>query len=262
MTVAILMPTHNRADTIGEAIESCLRQTDPDWHLYIWDDESTDITQAVVQRFTDKRIDAGWWHKRRENEPGVRNDLMGWWSSRGEPLACWLDSDDIMHPDRIKVQREYMESHPDVDLCFSDMVVGPDIYDGRHDEIRSIDPALFGKSFDGYRTLVSPTAMFRPSVRRVPFNENMRYGGCDKLWLFELVQQGFKIGAVRQPLYYLREHPGRLTREREKLAPELLRKDLDEFYRVVGDYQGRESFRGSMGPDTTSLPQHRREFPA
>lgn len=233
MTVAILCPTHNRADTLPDMIESCLRQTDPDWRLYVLNDGSTDDTAArrVAGEWNDERIAFSPQNKNPANEPGVRNALFHLWEVwRPDDFACWLDSDDTMHPDRIKHQREYMEAHPDLDLCFCDIGV---MRDGIVEDFIGVDPALFGRSLEGYRTLVSPSAMFRPSVRAVPFDERMIHGGCDKLWLFTLVQRGLKIGTLREPLYYLREHPGRLTRQREHMPKESLKADLDHFYAEI-----------------------------
>lgn len=245
MTVAILCPTHNRADTLPEMIESCLRQTDADWRLYLLDDGSTDDTSEVWTRhrwFNDGRMGIIYGPKAAANEPAVRNRLLRWWlpDLDGCTLACWLDSDDVMHPDRIKVQREYMEAHPTVDISFTALGW---FTDANVDAARRGDflepffkpePSMYGKSLETYRgNLTTPTAMFRPSVRRVPFDEQMIHGGCDLLWLFTLANSGFKIGAVDRQLYYLRQHPGRLTNVRKKMTAEQVKPDLDHFYAEI-----------------------------
>ena len=46
--ISIVTPTYNRADTLGRAIDSVLRQTCPDWELIVVDDGSTDETTAVL----------------------------------------------------------------------------------------------------------------------------------------------------------------------------------------------------------------------
>jgi glycosyltransferase involved in cell wall biosynthesis len=54
---SILLPTRNRSEILGGAIESALRQTWPDFELVISDnDESPTATAEVVQRFKDERI--------------------------------------------------------------------------------------------------------------------------------------------------------------------------------------------------------------
>ena len=56
--VSIIMPCHNGALYISDAINSVLEQTYPDWELIVIDDNSTDKSTAIVQDFCrkDKRI--------------------------------------------------------------------------------------------------------------------------------------------------------------------------------------------------------------
>ena len=240
MTVAILMPTHNRADTIVDAIMSCIDQREAGWELYVLDDGSTDGTRDVVGEWHDPRIHYRWMPKHPGNEAGARNALLKWWDVYTAPLACWLDSDDAMHPDRIAVQQAYMEDHPDIDLC-----VCP-LGSFRPDEVESVregyfmepyfkaDPSLYTADLATFKgNMCNPTAMFRPTVRAVPYDERMVHGGCDFLWMYTLVQQGYRMGAVDRQLYYLREHPDRLTRRRAAIDRDLVRADLDHFYAEI-----------------------------
>ena len=55
--VSIILPTYNRASTIGRAIESVLNQTYADFELLIIDDGSTDDTELVVAQYlNDTRV--------------------------------------------------------------------------------------------------------------------------------------------------------------------------------------------------------------
>ncbi|MBI4430622.1 MAG: glycosyltransferase [Candidatus Omnitrophica bacterium] len=53
-TVSVIIPTHNRAIRLKEAVESVLAQTYQDWELIIVDDHSSDDTASMVEgrRFT------------------------------------------------------------------------------------------------------------------------------------------------------------------------------------------------------------------
>jgi glycosyltransferase involved in cell wall biosynthesis len=46
--VSLLIPTHNNATTVGESIESCLRQTFKDLEILIYDEASRDHTREVI----------------------------------------------------------------------------------------------------------------------------------------------------------------------------------------------------------------------
>lgn len=100
--VSIIIPTYNRADLIGETLDSILAQTYKNWECLIVDDHSSDNTQAEVSQFTNKdsRIQ---YHLRPGNRPKGANSCRnyGFELSKGE-FINWFDSDDLMHPDFIK----------------------------------------------------------------------------------------------------------------------------------------------------------------
>lgn len=50
--VSIIIPSYNRAQFIGETLESVLSQTYPNWECIIVDDGSTDDTEDIVKRYT------------------------------------------------------------------------------------------------------------------------------------------------------------------------------------------------------------------
>lgn len=246
MTVAILCPTHNRADLLPEMVASCLRQTDPDWELFVLDDGSTDNTRDVLCGIRDSRINYRWFPKHEANEPGVRNALFEWWQSEHTlDLACWLDSDDLMHPERIQVQREYMEANPSCDVSFTSLAWFTDANietaraGGFLEPFFKPEPSMYGLNLAGYRgNLTLPTAMFRPSIRAVKWDERMIHGGADLLWVFTMANNGYKIGAVPRQLYYLRNHPERLTIKRRAMSAEALKPDLDHFYAEIARMGG------------------------
>lgn len=92
--VSIVMPTRNREDTIGKAINSILKQTHENFELIIIDDGSEDRTSEIVQGFSDQRI-----------RYYINSAPQGVSSARNEGLAhCtgdwifFLDSDNVWYP--------------------------------------------------------------------------------------------------------------------------------------------------------------------
>ena len=111
--VSILMPVYNTAPYLREAMDSMLAQTFTDFELIVLDDCSPDNAQEILDTYTDPRIV----RYRGERNVGLANVLnVGMEMARGKYIAR-MDSDDISLPDRLKVQVEYLESHPDIDLC-------------------------------------------------------------------------------------------------------------------------------------------------
>ena len=52
--ISVVIPTHNRGDLIGRAIESVLNQTYKDIEIVIVSDGSTDNTEEVVKKYQKK----------------------------------------------------------------------------------------------------------------------------------------------------------------------------------------------------------------
>lgn len=113
--VSIVMPTHNRADYIGVAVDSVLGQTYTDWELVIVDDGSTDDTRAVVAQYLarDPRIR----YVRQEENRGIalsRNHGVA--VSRGRYIAM-LDSDDAWaSPEKLALQVAALDADPQLGL--------------------------------------------------------------------------------------------------------------------------------------------------
>ena len=87
--VSVIMPTFNRADVVGAAIESVLKQTMTNFELIVCDDGSTDGTENVVAGFNhDSRVV---WHALDHAGVGAARNA-GLNRARGEMIA-YLDSD-------------------------------------------------------------------------------------------------------------------------------------------------------------------------
>lgn len=101
--VSIIMPCHNGAKTVADAIRSVQSQTFPDWELIVIDDSSTDGSAEVVQRIAgeDPRILL----LRNERPTGLpatpRN--LGIAAARGRFIA-FLDCDDEWLPTKLARQ--------------------------------------------------------------------------------------------------------------------------------------------------------------
>lgn len=107
--ISVLMPAYNATATIGEAVDSVLRQTCKDWELVIVDDGSDDGTSEAVRRFDDPRIRL--LEQPRQGVSVARNRAFE--ASRGELLA-FLDADDRFAPEKLAVQAELLDRRPEV----------------------------------------------------------------------------------------------------------------------------------------------------
>lgn len=92
-TISIILPNHNYAQYIGDAIDSVRTQTFSDWECIIIDDASTDDSVSVIRRHTgnDSRFQIIQNNGASRGTSVTRN--MGLDTARGEYIA-FLDSDD------------------------------------------------------------------------------------------------------------------------------------------------------------------------
>jgi glycosyltransferase involved in cell wall biosynthesis len=117
--VSIALAGFNAERTLALTIQSILSQSYSDWELIVNDDGSTDETLAVARRFTDPRVRiiSDGLHK---GQTARLNEMIA--LSRGKYYAR-MDADDIAYSQRLERQVLFLETHPDVDLVGSWMLV-------------------------------------------------------------------------------------------------------------------------------------------
>lgn len=110
---SVIMTSYNCDRFVGQAIESVLAQTCPDWELLVVDDGSSDNSWDVITRYQDPRI-------RTARFPDNRGACVAYNTAyslaTGEMVAS-LDCDDVFHPDKLRRQVALLDEEPDVDIC-------------------------------------------------------------------------------------------------------------------------------------------------
>jgi glycosyltransferase involved in cell wall biosynthesis len=109
--VSVIMPAHNAAEHIGEALQSVL---DQDWRpleVVVVDDGSTDDTAAIVHRFPE----VVYVHQANAGPSAARNAAVE--HSSGAFVANF-DSDDLLPPTRVSDQVGFLLAHPEVGAVF------------------------------------------------------------------------------------------------------------------------------------------------
>ena len=113
--VTVLMPAYNVEKYIGESIDSILRQSFTDFELVIVNDCSSDDTEAVIRSYSDPRIVLI-----NQSNQGISAALnAGLLVAKGKYIAR-MDSDDICVPERLQLQYDFLEQHPDYVLAGTD----------------------------------------------------------------------------------------------------------------------------------------------
>lgn len=145
--ISVVIPTHNRGDLIGRAIESVLNQTYKDIEVVIVSDGSTDNTEEVVKKYQKKynNIQLISVHPNK-GANNARNE--GIKAAQGEYVA-FLDDDDDWELDKLEAQMEVFKKDESIGLVYTGIKI---IY---------VNEDINYKSLSGYRGDLSKEILIR-----------------------------------------------------------------------------------------------------
>jgi glycosyltransferase involved in cell wall biosynthesis len=180
--VSVVLPTHNRANLLGFAIQSVLLQTFRDFELLVVGDGCGEDTAAVVRGFADERVD---WHDY-PKAPGIgyanRNRALR--RARGEIIA-YLTDDDLWLPDHLERLMACLTEH-DAQLAYSlplevtrTGVITPHVFNLHDASTRN----LWRTKHLGYVAIANVIHRRECLEQYGYWNETMASGGDWELWM-------------------------------------------------------------------------------
>jgi teichuronic acid biosynthesis glycosyltransferase TuaG len=182
--VSVVVPTYNQAEYLRSAIDSVLTQDYPSVELIVVDDGSTDATPDVLRDYGDAIILI------RQPNRGAANALNeGIRAARGT-YVCWLSSDDVFLPGKLRRQVDAFLDDPELAISFTGFVTidaeGNDLRD--RSDIQPVHPDLFvavywANPING-STVMMPRAIFDQVGM---FDESLRADVDGDMWLRVLV---------------------------------------------------------------------------
>ncbi|MEZ5567994.1 MAG: glycosyltransferase family A protein [Halioglobus sp.] len=218
--VSVVVPVHNGAPFLAEALDSARAQTIPDIELIVVDDGSTDTSAEVAQRHS-----CGVTVIRQPNQGPASARNQGVAAARGEYLA-FLDADDLWPQGRLAWQLECFAQHPRTDMV-----------QGRLQSFRRGDSGLEVLGHPHHAHSLSTALVRREAFLRVgPLDESLRY--CEDVdWFFSASRTGLTIHRSERLALWYRRHAGNATN----------RHDLVRRYtlQVVARHRQRAMVRGS-----------------
>ena len=201
--VSVIMPTYNMGSFIGEAIQSVLLQSYPNWELIIIDDGSTDDTEKVIKSFEDKRIQ--YYYQLNKGVSAARN--FGLAIMKGV-FFCFLDADDKLPPKSLQCRTEIFEENSNVE--FVDGVV-----ERRNESLKKLislyTPKLKNKnplkdlaSLNGH-CFFGPSWMIKKALNvEYKFKEGLSHAE-DLLFYMEIARNGGKYTYTFETVYIYRD---------------------------------------------------------
>ena len=159
--VSIILPTYNRAEIVGNAIESALNQSYKNIEIIIVDDGSKDDTEKVVNDFKEN-TDKITYIKHEDNKGQAAAENTGVKLSNGQYIA-FLDSDTVWLPKKIEKQLNKLVNSPDNVVA---------VYCGAYNEVcgflkESKADTIYGNSYEellaGRVKITTSTLMIKTS---------------------------------------------------------------------------------------------------
>lgn len=197
--VSIGIPFFNSAPTLLDAIRSVFAQSCDDWELLLLDDGSTDSSAQIAERIHDTRVRFFADGRHRGLAYRLNQTIQ---LARGRYLAR-MDSDDLMHPDRLRRQLAVLLADP---LCD---VVGTAMYTvdvafrpwgRRGGEPLNVDPRhVLRHGLFCHSTIFGRIEWFQQN----PYSEAFPRAEDLELWCRTCTRGRFAV--IPTPLYFYRE---------------------------------------------------------
>ncbi len=132
--VSIIIPLYNAEKYFRDTLDSVLNQTYIIWECIIIDDGSTDSSKEVALEYCKKDKRFKYYYQENAGASSARNKAVG--ISTGEYIQ-YLDADDIILPDKLRIMLEKYSSLQDNEILYCDMI------SGKHSNIHQSLPIRF-----------------------------------------------------------------------------------------------------------------------
>ena len=152
--VSVPMITYNHERWIGQAIEGILSQkTDFSIELVIGEDCSTDRTREIVMKYQQKHPAIIRVITSDQNIGAKKNIQRTFQACRGKYLAVCEGDDYWHHPQKIQLQCDCLESHPEIGLVTTD-------YDAYHQSRNTLKRSILHGRNGSFDTDANPMMVF------------------------------------------------------------------------------------------------------
>ena len=206
--ISVLLPARNAEATVREAVDGVLAQRDaPPFELVCVDDGSTDATSRILEEYG-ARIRT------------VRTDGVGLVAALNLGLAhcqgdfiARMDADDLVHPDRLKLQFELLQADEKLGAVGS-LVTCDETSPGLKRLEAWLNATVTKEECRNARFIEAPLVHPSTTFRREALGNGWEDHGWAEDWdlLLRLVESGWELAKVPHRLLHWRDLPHRLTR--------------------------------------------------
>jgi glycosyltransferase involved in cell wall biosynthesis len=218
--ISILLPAFDAAHTLGAALASVRRQTEPNWECVVVDDGSRDSTLAVAHGVAraDPRVRVF-----ETAHAGIVSALRAGLAECRAPLIARMDADDLMARPRLELQRRALEAAPHLAGvgCHVRLFPRAQLRDGLREYERWLNAVSTAEAVAREAFIESPVVHPTLMVRR---DVLLEFGYRDVPWpedydlVLRLLEAKRHIGMVPRRLLHWRDGAARLSRSSERYS--------------------------------------------
>ena len=208
--VSILLPAYNCEKYLQQAIDSLLMQTFTDYELLIINDGSTDSTTAIINSYSDQRIE----HVQNDGNKGLIYCLnLGIQMANGKYIAR-MDADDVCQPQRLEKQVQWMEKNE-----LTAMVACTILFIDEQNkpmgnwalDKATLTATAIKKTMPWQCCIAHPSVLMRSSVlKKYTYAANQKHTEDYDLWM-QLLADGHTIEKLPETLLHYRVHAQSVT---------------------------------------------------
>jgi glycosyltransferase involved in cell wall biosynthesis len=242
--ISVLLPARNASATLQEALGGVLAQRGaPPFEVVCVDDASTDATGSLLAEAArrDPRVKL----VRGEGAGLVRALNLGLSRCKGDLIAR-MDADDLVHPDRLRLQAELLSADGSLGAAGSLVTCGGK---GLARLEAWLNKTVTAEQCKNARFIEAPLVHPSTTFRREALGRGWENHGWAEDWdlLLRLVEQGWELAKVPLDLLFWRDSEERLTRTAAQYREEQMFR-LRAHYLARGPLRDREFDVWGAGP--------------
>lgn len=232
VTITIILPVYNSIKYIKDCLNSISEQTFKDWKLLIFDDSSNDGTLEYLENWIKKESRATLFKR---NQSYIQNLNEGIDITDTKYIAR-MDADDIMFPNRLQYQLDFMESHPDIDLISSSV----EIIDEKNNHKGYFSSFFPNQTLDAsdmafMNQIVHPSVFIRKESldkNNIRYKKEFKYAEDWEMWT-QMLEYNMKLFNTSTPLIKYRVVNNSMSRTHQDEIKVLRKKILQRLFKII-----------------------------
>lgn len=211
--VSIITPLYNAQLFISETILSIQNQTYPHWELIIVDDNSSDNSVALSEKFAreDERIQLV---KLKSNKGAAYCRNHATQLAKGDFIA-FLDADDLWHPEKLSKQLDFMKTHG-CDVSLTNYLLIDEKGDSLKKRVKALSLVSYKKQHSN-NYIGNLTGMYNVKQLGKILAPNIRKRQDWAVWLEAIKKSGKPAKGLQEDLAYYRVHNNSMSANKTRL---------------------------------------------